>query len=123
MELRSLLDGAFDEKNFALVFKSKDETNHIKQALQNPNVAGTVLPDKLVKAKIQGIQFSGMLIEMNADSVKQAEDVYYKRFPFARVFNGALWSIELTEIKMTDNTLGFAKKLEWKREAQVEVPA
>ena len=50
---------------------------------------------------------------MNDAAIKKAEDVYYKRFPFARVFEGELWSIELTEIKMTDITLGFRKKIAW----------
>ncbi len=30
--------------------------------------------------------------------------------------NPTLWRIVLDEVKMTDNTLGFGKKLSWKRD-------
>lgn len=112
---------AFEEIGGWLVFKSDAATNHIRQAVENPIVAGTVIPDKLVKAKVQGVQFNGLFREASGSDLKRAEDVYYKRFPFARAFGGMMWIIELDELKMTDNTLGFGKKLLWKKPQPVVV--
>ncbi|HEY4799604.1 MAG TPA: pyridoxamine 5'-phosphate oxidase family protein [Bacteroidia bacterium] len=106
---------AYDESKNYLVFKSDPETNHIRQAIKNNQVAGTILPDKLEKAKIKGIQFNGNFIDWKKEDMESLKNVYYKKYPFARAFSGEMWGIELTYIKMTDNTLGFGKKIEWKK--------
>jgi uncharacterized protein YhbP (UPF0306 family) len=40
---------------------------------------------------------------------------YLTRFPFAVLMNASLWIVEIHIIKMTDNRLGFGKKLFWER--------
>ena len=42
---------------------------------------------------------------------------YLKRFPFALAVKPDLWILYIDYIKMTDNRLGFGRKLEWRREA------
>ena len=44
---------------------------------------------------------------------RKAHTSYLKRFPFAILSNTKLWTIRLIGIKMTDNRLGFGKKLYW----------
>jgi len=63
--------------------------------------------------KIQGIQYSGKIHDVE-DERQRA--LYLKRFPYAVAMNPTLWKIELHTIKMTDNTLGFGKKLIWNGE-------
>ncbi len=109
---------AWDEQLNLLIFKSSEETNHIQQALKNDHIAGTILPDKLEKGKIRGIQFSGTFSIPSGESLVLAKETYYKKYPFARVFSGEIWAIQLEKIKMTDNTLGFGKKLLWEREKE-----
>ena len=41
---------------------------------------------------------------------------YIKAFPYAAVADLSLWRIEADMMKLTDNTLGFGKKLIWHRE-------
>ena len=106
---------AYVEENNILIFKSKRETMHIKQALVNNNVAGSITPDKLDSTKIQGIQFQGIFIEPKNELLELLKKVYYKKYPFAFTFAGDIWAIDITYIKMTDNTLGFGKKIEWKK--------
>lgn len=106
---------AYAEAINAVVFKSKRDTNHIKQALQNRSVAGSIVPDKLDPSKIQGIQFQGILLEPQNELLDLIKKVYYVKYPFALAFAGELWVIELISIKMTDNALGFGKKIEWKK--------
>ena len=47
--------------------------------------------------------------------IESLKKIYYKKYPFAVAFPGNIWGVELTSIKMTDNTLGFGKKIEWKK--------
>jgi uncharacterized protein YhbP (UPF0306 family) len=44
-----------------------------------------------------------------------ARTAYLLRFPFALAAKLDLWILEIDYVKMTDNRLGFGKKLEWRR--------
>ena len=97
-----------------LVFTSDLDTKHIKDSLQQNYVAGSIVLETSVVGKIQGIQFNGYLTEPKDDSLKKkVKSAYLKRFPFAVLMKSTLWALELTFIKMTDNRLGFGKKLRW----------
>lgn len=109
---------AFDEKNAQLIFSSKEKTRHIQDALLNAQVAGTILPSRMVKGVVTGLQFSGSI--RKATDHKEINSIYYNKFPFARLIEGELWVIELQEIKMTNNKLGLKKQYEWKRNKETE---
>lgn len=100
--------------NHWLIFKSDRKTKHITDVLQNTRVAGTIIPDITKTGLIKGIQFSGELYPMTSGEREQAARIYYFRFPFALAMPGDLWAIHLLSIKMTDNSLGFGKKLHWR---------
>lgn len=104
---------AYDDKKQLLIFSSENHTNHIKQALINNKVSGTINAEVTTIAKIKGIQFKGMFIDPSKEEQESLYSIYYKRFPFAKAKPAPIWAIALTWIKMTDNTLGFGKKLEW----------
>jgi hypothetical protein len=111
---------AFEKKANLLVFKSKEESEHITIALKNPNVAGTITPDVLDKTRIRGIQFTGTLSREGTSVDKhdeKAKAAYYKKYPFALAVSGDLWVVELLTLKYTDNKFGFGKRMEWKRSA------
>ncbi len=98
-----------------LVFKSDEKSKHISNALMNDKVAGTIIPDLDKTGTIKGIQFTGKFIVPKDDVLEQTKKKYYIKYPFSLVIPGDLWVIELESIKMTDNTLGFGKKLDWKK--------
>lgn len=106
---------AFDQINQLLIFSSEQHTKHISDAMLNSNVSGTINAENKSVAKIQGIQFLGDFIPPNVKEQKHFYEVYYERFPFAKAMPAPIWAIRLSWIKMTDNTLGFGKKLEWER--------
>jgi uncharacterized protein YhbP (UPF0306 family) len=106
---------AFIPGENVLVFKSDPDTQHIEDALANAQVAGTILPDKLEKTKIQGIQFSGHFKKAEGSIQRKAELTYLSKYPVATLFRGNLWIIELTRIKFTDNALLKGKKILWER--------
>lgn len=104
---------AYDEHGVAFVIASDPTTEHMNNGIQNSAVAGTVALETKTVGKIQGIQFAGT-ISLAEDT--RSQELYLERFPYARLMNPTLWKIRLDEIKMTDNTLGFGKKMSWKRE-------
>jgi hypothetical protein len=105
----------FDEDKKILIFLSDESTRHITEAIYNKNVAGTINTEVTTVAKIQGIQFTGEFIQPNEEEKKLFYESYYDKFPFARAKPSPIWGIQLHTIKMTDNTLGFGKKLKWNR--------
>lgn len=104
---------AYSEEYNMLVFKSSEKTDHIRHALANNLVGGSVLPDKLQTGKIKGIQFKGKLVEPETQCLSDLKKTYYAKYPFALAMGGEVWTIELSWIKFTDNTLGFGKKIKW----------
>ena len=101
------------EEENALVFTSDYETRHGKEFLKNSLVAGSVVLETMVIGKIRGIQFQGIISEPDDGLLSKAKTAYRKRFPVAALMDTHLWIVRLTFIKMTDNRLGFGKKLIW----------
>ena len=99
-----------------LVFTSDATTRHIVEAMQQPHVAGSIVLESKIIGKLQGIQLEGTLIEADGELLKEIKTAYMKRFPFALLMDTKLWFLELSSMKMTDNRLGFGKKLYWKRD-------
>ena len=106
------------EEENALVFTTDADTRHGEEFLKNPLVAGSVVLETIVIGKIQGIQFQGLVSEPEGDMLSKAKWAYLKKFPPAALMDTHLWVVKLTVIKMTDNRLGFGKKLIWTPDMQ-----
>lgn len=104
------------EDENSLVFTSDFDTKHIQQASHNIFVAGSVVLETSTIGKIQGIQFQGIISQPQGELHEKAKKAYLKRFPIAMLMDTHLWVIDLTYIKMTDNRLGFGKKLIWSKD-------
>lgn len=104
------------DKNM-LVFTSDETTRHANEAIENPNVAGSIVLETKVVGKIRGIQFNGKMYKPDEELYKKAHARYMKRFPYAMLMKTTLWVLELDFIKLTDNRLGFGKKLIWEKNA------
>jgi uncharacterized protein len=104
------------EDRNALVFTTELDTRHGKEFKANPLVAGSVVLETLIIGKIRGIQFQGTISEPAGEMLETARKAYLKKFPVAMLMDTRLWIVDLTLIKMTDNRLGFGKKLIWMKE-------
>ncbi|MGS3108660.1 hypothetical protein AB2881_32060, partial [Escherichia coli] len=62
----------------------------------------------------------GEIRRLSGDEEARMRQRYVKRFPVARMLSAPVWEIRPDEIKFTDNTLGFGKKLHWRRDAGAE---
>ena len=99
----------------SFVFSSDLDTKHINDVLQNPKVAASVVLETKTIGKIQGAQIKGKLIEAKGEELKIANKAYLKAFPYAILKSTKLWILNVEFIKMTDNRLGFGKKLIWEK--------
>lgn len=105
----------FDVESMGLIIMSDPHTRHGKQALTNPQVAGTIAAQTKNIALIQGIQYTGQLHLLSGEDEQRAREQYVQRFPIAKLTSAPLWRLSFDEIKMTDNKLGFGKKFYWLR--------
>ncbi len=101
---------AYDEEAKIFVIASSEETLHIQHIKHNNHIAGNILLETKEVGKIQGLQFRGT-IEENRD--KLFSQLYFKAFPYALALNPKLWMIHVDFLKLTDNRLGFGKKIIW----------
>jgi uncharacterized protein len=97
------------------VFTSDEETRHVRDVLDSGNyyVAGAIALETKMVGKIRGIQFSGLMFRPEGEDLKKARRSYLRKFPLARLAELELWVVKPAHIKMTDNRLGFGKKLIW----------
>jgi uncharacterized protein len=107
------------------IFTSGNETRHIRDVIEGNNygVAGAIALETKIVGKIRGIQFTGTITDLSNHSSSSlqigeiARSRYLRRFPIARLMPELhLWSLQPDFIKMTDNRLGFGKKLFWSTE-------
>ncbi len=101
------------------IFTSDHETRHIRDVVEGNNyrVAGAIALETKIVGKIRGIQFTGFIAALVGDGRETARQRYLNRFPIARLMpNLHLWALVPDFIKMTDNRLGFGKKLVWTSE-------
>ncbi|EIN9869518.1 YhbP family protein [Salmonella enterica] len=110
----------FDAQNVALYLLTDDKTRHAQMSGACAPVAGTVNGQPKTVARICGVQFKGEIRRLEGQESDAARKAYLRRFPVARVLPAPVWEIRLDEIKFTDNTLGFGKKLHWLRDSRAQ---
>ncbi|MBT9432794.1 YhbP family protein [Candidatus Sodalis endolongispinus] len=108
----------FHAPAMALWLLTSNQTRHGELMRQNARVAGTIARQQKTVALIKGVQYRGIITCLEGEAERQARGCYYHRFPLAKAISSPspLWQLNLLEVKMTDNTLGFGKKLRWQRE-------
>lgn len=107
----------YDERLAAFYLMTELQTRHGEIMLRLPQVAGTVSGQPKSVMLIKGVQFRARAVPLDGDEALRARALYNARFPVARASQAPIWRLDLTELKMTDNTLGFGKKRNWRREA------
>lgn len=102
---------AFCEKYISLVFKSMQDCKHIQFAKCNPKVGVIIAADSKKLHLIKGLQIKASFRE----SLEKEKSLYYKRFPYALLGNGEVFTLDILWAKYTDNTLLIEKKLIYQR--------
>lgn len=106
----------FNPDEGLLNFKSSTDARHASMMKKNPFIAGTVLPDKLNKLRVRGVQFEGVVLDSIERLTVDASRYYHKKNPIALAIPGEVWTVQINHIKMTDSAMGFSKKISWSRQ-------
>lgn len=102
---------AYDAATAAFIFTSSEQTRHAEMMAQNNRVAASVVLETRTVGKVQGLQITGQVKR----AIEGDKMLYIKAFPYAAVADLELWRLQADWMKLTDNTLGFGKKLIWQR--------
>lgn len=102
---------AYDRERNCFVFASDETTEHARQMSAQPHVGAAIHLETSVIGKVQGLQISGRVFRGDKADAR----CYYSAFPYARAMSPTLWRLEPQRMKLTDNRLGFGKKLVWER--------
>ena len=104
----------FVEGELLFVITSDEKTRHISLINKNPGlVAGAICLETETIGLIRGLQFKAVADKCDDSLTNRYRLKYLKRFPYAVLKGGELWTLRITEAKFTDNRLGFGKKLLW----------
>jgi uncharacterized protein YhbP (UPF0306 family) len=103
---------AYDAKRNLFIFTSDLATRHGAEMAADGRVALSIVLETRVVGRVQGLQIVGRA-EHGDD---EARKCYIKRFPYAAMADLEIWMVAPTMMKLTDNTLGFGKKLIWQSE-------
>ncbi|HDG1707496.1 TPA: YhbP family protein [Kluyvera ascorbata] len=106
----------YDPQRVAFYLLSEETTRHGQMTGQQAPVAGTINGQPKTVALIRGVQFKGEIRLLRGEEAEEKRALYVKRFPVARMLSAPVWELRLDELKFTDNTLGFGKKLHWLRD-------
>lgn len=108
----------YDPERVAFYVLSEDKTRHAQMSGPIAPVAGTINGQPKNVALIRGVQFKGEILRLEGEESDAMRKRYTRRFPMALAMSAPVWEIRLDELKFTDNTLGFGKKLHWLRSEQ-----
>jgi uncharacterized protein YhbP (UPF0306 family) len=97
------------------VFTTDTSTRHGAEIEADARVAAGIALETRTVGRVQGLQIEGEVRRAEGTELESARTAYLKRFPYAALVPLSLWVLEPSLMKLTDNTLGFGKKLIWTR--------
>ena len=100
----------YDVSLQTFIVASAKDTLHIRHIELHNKVAGNIVLETDEVGKIQGLQLRGTFLP---NPSKEQKALYFKRYPYALAMKPTLWRLEVDFFKLTDNRLGFGKKLIW----------
>lgn len=108
----------YNQDEALFTFTSEDKTRHIKMFnnCSNRVVSGAIGLETEKIGVIRGVQFCAVMERCDGSLLNKNRLSYLKRFPYAILKGGDLWTLTVTEMKFTDNRLGFGTKILWERE-------
>ncbi len=103
-------------KENAFIFTSSPETRHGSEMLINKRVAANIVLETKTVGKIQGLQMMANIEKLEGVEERNMKIAYLKKYPFAVLKLETMWKLTPDFMKLTDNSLGFGKKLIWRKE-------
>ena len=99
---------AYDSQTKSFIIAGDEKTTHIQNIMTNPKVAANIHLETKEIGKIEGLQIEGILQRCKEQRLQK---LYFKTFPYAVAMRPTLWQLRPSRFKLTDNKLGFGKKI------------
>ena len=99
---------AYDTQTKSFIIAGDEKTTHIQNIMTNPKVAANIHLETKEIGKIEGLQIEGILQRCEEQRLQK---LYLKTFPYAVAMRPTLWQLRPSRFKLTDNRLGFGKKI------------
>ena len=106
---------AFNAKKGLLYFKTSSSSYHFSLLAKKPEIAGSILPDKLNVLALKGVQFEGIVLPPDHFLMNNSSGCYYHKYPLALIIPGEVYAVQVNGIRMNDGAKGFGKKITWQR--------
>lgn len=103
----------YDNTENIFIVKTNPNTRHGQEIETESRTAGSIVLETDQIGKIQGLQIMSTAYYPKDEELKNAKKTYLKKFPYAAVEPGEYIILKPTMLKLTDNRLGFGKKLIW----------
>lgn len=110
---------AFEPDNACVLVMSSVKTRHGNAMQHVPHISATIAEQPEHIRDVCGVQFSAHAILLAGEALQTGMDRYLARHPVARLRSTDLWRLSIEELKLTDNSLVFARKTRWRRGAVV----
>jgi uncharacterized protein len=107
---------AFEPNTASVLVMTSVKTRHGHAMQSRPIVSATVSEQPERLRDIRGVQFSAFASRLSGAELEAAMDRYLIRHPVARLRPTDLWRLSIEHIKLTDNSLVFARKTIWQRD-------
>ena len=101
----------YNEDSNSFLFTSDPKTRHGVEMLANNKVAANIVLETKAVGKIQGLQITGVVEALEGSADKKAKLKYLKHYPYAVLKLETMWELKVNFFKLTDNRMGFGKKL------------
>ncbi len=98
----------YNEKENYFIIAGDYKSEHIENVQKNSLVAVNIVLETKEIGKIEGLQVKAS-ISLSKNSCDK--DLYLKSYPYAKIMKPVLWKIQPLEMKLTQNKLGFGKKI------------
>ena len=116
----SLFYAYLPEQNLFAV-TSAGNTWHVAQLQRNARVAAAVVLETKLVGKVQGLQVRGRMYRPCGKELAAVKKAYMLRFPYAAAMDLEMWAIAPDYLKLTDNRLGFGKKMIWEADRNEKI--
>lgn len=106
----------FSPKDASLIFASDPRSMHIRASDEFNKVAASITLNTSDISSIKGVQITGII----KSASKPQRLLYAKHYPIVLAMKAQIYSLEMSWIKFTNNTLGFGNKSVWTRNANIK---
>lgn len=102
------------------VFTSEEKTRHAAEMSRGVEIGASIVLETKNVGLVQGLQLQGRVKRPEGEELRKAKASYLKRFPYVAVVELSLWTMEPLNMKLTDNRLGFGKKMYWQKDGSAQ---